>query len=254
MIEIRQFPCLSDNYGFLVRDQTSGAVAAIDTPDEIAINEALAKAGWRLTHILNTHHHQDHVGANLALKAKWRCRIIGPLGEAARIPGVDQRVGDGDVVELGESMARVIETPGHTLGHIVYWFEKDAAAFVGDTVFAMGCGRLFEGSAEQMWRSLSAIAALPEETKLYCAHEYTQSNARFALSVDRDNEALVARARAVDEARRRGEATVPTTIALERETNPFLRAASPALRGSVGMADASDAAVFAEIRKRKDVF
>jgi len=253
-IEIRQFPCLSDNYGYLVRDRATGEVAAIDTPDAEAINAALAREGWRLTHILNTHWHPDHAGGNLALKDKWGCRIIGPRGEAAKIPGVDALVGEGDMVSLGSSAARVHDTPGHTLGHIVYHFADDHAAFVGDTIFALGCGRLFEGTPAQMWESLSKIAAMPDDTELYCAHEYTQANARFALSVDAGNDALAARAKTIDALRARGAPTVPSTVAMERATNPFLRARDPSFQAALGMSGADPVAVFAEVRKRKDKF
>lgn len=253
-LDIRLFPCLKDNYGFLLRDAASGAVAAVDTPDADAIDAELARAGWRLTHVLNTHHHADHVGGNQALKARWGCRIIGPRAEAARIPGIDGAVGEGDAVRVGESVARVLETPGHTAGHVVYWFAADGAAFVGDTLFALGCGRLFEGTAEEMWASLGKIAALPEATRLYCAHEYTLANARFALSVDAENAALADRARAVDAARARGEPTVPTTVAAERATNPFLRADAPSLKRAAGLEALAGAAAFAELRRRKDVF
>lgn len=253
-IEIRQFPCLSDNYGYLVRDAETGAVAAIDTPDPAAINAALEKEGWRLTHIFNTHWHPDHAGGNLALKEKWGCEIIGPRGEAAKIPGIDRMAGEGDVVSLGASRALVRDTPGHTLGHIVYHFAEDRAAFVGDTIFAIGCGRLFEGTPAQMWDSLSKIAAWPEQTRLYCAHEYTQANARFALTVDPHNKALAERAATVDRVRAQGLPTVPTTVALERATNPFLRVRDAKLQAVLGMTGADPVAVFAEVRRRKDKF
>jgi hydroxyacylglutathione hydrolase len=203
---------------------------------------------------LNTHWHPDHAGGNLALKERWDCRIIGPAGEAAKIPGLDEAVGDGDVVSLGASRAIVRDTPGHTLGHIVFHFEGDSAAFVGDTIFALGCGRLFEGTPVQMWTSLSKIAAMPPATRLYCAHEYTQANARFAVTVDPDNKALAARAKAVDAARVKGEPTVPTSVAEELATNPFLRAREPGVQRSVGLAGADPVAVFAEVRRRKDHF
>lgn len=253
-IEIRQFPCLSDNYGYLVRDQATGAVASIDSPDPAAINAALAEEGWRLTHILNTHHHFDHAGGNLALKEKWGCRIIGPKNEAAKIPGLDQAVCEGDIVDLGQSRARVFDTPGHTLGHVIYYFAEDGAAFVGDTIFALGCGRLFEGSPEQMWNSLSKIAALPPETMLYCAHEYTQSNAGFALTADPHNRALAERAAEIDRMRAEGMPTAPSDVAIERATNPFLRAEDAGVQAAMGMTGADPVEVFAEIRRRKDSF
>ncbi|NWG91789.1 MAG: hydroxyacylglutathione hydrolase [Parvularculaceae bacterium] len=254
MIDIRQFPCLSDNYGYLVRDAATGAVATIDTPDAEAIDAALAREGWRLTHILNTHWHPDHAGGNVALKERWGCRVIGPRGEAAKIPGLDAAVGEGDIVALGRSRACVHDTPGHTLGHIIYHFPDDKAAFVGDTIFALGCGRLFEGTPGQMWSSLSKIAALPPETLLYCAHEYTQSNARFALTVDPENPALAARAAEIAELRRRGAPTVPTSVDDELQTNPFLRAQDPGVQRAVGLSGADPVAVFAEVRRRKDNF
>ncbi|MFQ5563374.1 MAG: hydroxyacylglutathione hydrolase [Parvularculaceae bacterium] len=253
-LEIRQFPCLFDNYGYLVRDLETGVVATIDTPDANAVNAALKEAGWRLTHILNTHHHWDHAGGNLALKEKWGCEVIGPRAEAEKIPGLDRVVGDGDVVAFGESKARIYDTPGHTLGHIVYHFEDDGAAFVGDTIFALGCGRLFEGTPAQMWNSLSKIAAFPGETNLYCAHEYTQANARFALTVDPENDALKKRSAEIDRLRANKIPTVPSTVAEERATNPFLRAEDPGLQAGVGMNGADPVDVFAEVRKRKDNF
>lgn len=253
-IEIRQFPCLSDNYGFLIRDQKTGAVATVDTPDADAINAELGKSGWRLTHILNTHHHWDHAGGNLALKEKWGCEIIGPKAEAARIPGIDRTVGEGDTVMFGETKAIVHDTPGHTSGHIIYHFEGDGAAFVGDTIFAMGCGRLFEGTPGEMWSSLTKIAKLPAETKLYCAHEYTKANAAFALTVDPNNDALKIRASEVDRLRAQGLPTVPTSVAEELKTNPFLRAEDAKLKAAIGMAGAEAVDVFAETRRRKDRF
>ena len=253
-IDIRQFACLADNYGYLVHDRESGATAAIDTPDPAAINAALAAEGWRLTHILNTHHHFDHAGGNLALKEKWRCEIVGPKAEAARIPGVDRAVGEGDTVDLGASRAIVRDTPGHTSGHVVYHFADDGAAFVGDTIFAMGCGRLFEGTAAQMWSSLSKIAAMPPETKLYCAHEYTKANAAFAITVDPQNDALKARVKDVDRKRAQNIPTVPTTVALELDTNPFLRAGDRALQAALDMPGAATVDVFAKTRALKDAF
>ncbi|MBC7104034.1 MAG: hydroxyacylglutathione hydrolase [Parvibaculum sp.] len=253
-LEIHQFPCLNDNYGYLVHEPVSGATAAIDTPEVKPILAALKEKGWMLTHILNTHHHFDHAGGNAELKEKTGCVVIGPKGEKDLIPGIDRAVGEGDIVELGAARARVIDVPGHTRGHIAYSFDEEHVAFVGDTLFALGCGRLFEGTAQQMWASLGKLMELPDDTVVYCAHEYTQSNARFALSVEPDNPALTARAKEIDEKRSRGEWTVPTTIGLEKRTNPFLRAASPDLRRVLGLQAAPDVDVFAETRKRKDNF
>lgn len=253
-VELRQFSCLVDNYAYLVRDRASGAVATVDTPDANAINAALEHEGWRLTHILNTHWHPDHTGGNLALKERWSCQIIGPKGEAEKIPGLDIAVGDGESVLLGAATARVYDTPGHTLGHIVFHFAEDGAAFVGDTIFALGCGRLFEGTPSQMWASLSKIAAMPLATKLYCAHEYTQSNARFALTVDPANEKLKRRVEAINAVRSRNQPTVPSTVAEELATNPFLRAADQGVQQAVGLDGGDPVSVFAEIRRRKDNF
>ena len=235
---VRQFPCLSDNYGFLARDEATGQVACIDTPDAAAILNELDRLGWRLSLILNTHWHPDHAGGNTEIKAATGAVVIGPA-EVERISPVDRKVEDGAVVELGATRFQVIGAGGHTLGHIAYYDAADQIAFVGDTLFALGCGRLFEGTPEQMWTSLSRLAALPEETTVYCAHEYTAANARFALTVD-DGPVLKARAAEVFAARERGEPTVPTTIGRERAANPFLRA--------------GDAERFARIRAAKDVF
>lgn len=253
-LTIRQFPCLRDNYGFLVHDDASGETAAIDTPEEGPINEALSRENWRLTQIWNTHWHPDHAGDNLALKKRWGCEIVGPSGERDKIPGIDRAVTGGDVVQLGGHAARVVDAPGHTLGHVMFHFEAEKVAFVGDVIFAMGCGRLFEGTPEQMWASLLKIAAWPDETVLYCAHEYTLANGRFALSVDAENEALRKRMDEVRAARERGEPTVPTRVGAERRTNPFLRAADQDFRAGLGMAGDPPAAAFAEARRRKDAF
>jgi hydroxyacylglutathione hydrolase len=253
-LEVHQFPCLADNYGYLLHDASSGATAAVDTPDADEILRQLAVKGWRLTHILNTHHHSDHAGGNLALKAKTGCTIVGPRADAARIPGMDVAVGEGDTVALGVHRAEVHDTPGHTRGHIVYHFPEARAAFVGDTLFALGCGRLFEGTPAQMWSSLQKIMRWPGDTKLYCAHEYTASNARFALTVEPQNAALRARAEAVGRLRSAGSPTVPSTLDEERETNPFLRPASADLRATIGLSSAPDVEVFARTRALKDAF
>ncbi len=249
-LQVHQFPCLSDNYGFLLRDEATGQVGCVDTPDAEAILAELGKLGWTLDLIMNTHWHPDHAGGNARLKEVTGCGIVGPQ-EVTRIAPLDRPVAEGDSVELGETRFEVIDTGGHTLGHIAYYDAADATAFVGDTLFALGCGRLFEGAPEQMWASLSKLAALPDDTLVYCAHEYTASNARFALSVDQGPE-LKARAEAVFAARERGEATVPTRIGVEKASNPFLRA--PLLKAGLGLADASDAEAFAAVRRAKDVF
>jgi hydroxyacylglutathione hydrolase len=253
-LEIHMFPCLADNYGYLLHDAESGATAAVDTPDADEILRQLDAKGWRLTHVLNTHHHSDHAGGNLALKARTGCTIVGPRADAARIPGLDVAVGEGDTVTLGAQRATVHDTPGHTRGHIVYHFAEAQVAFVGDTLFALGCGRLFEGTPGQMWSSLQKILRWPADTRLYCAHEYTASNARFALTVEPQNAALRARAEAVAKLRAAGTPTVPSTLAEEKATNPFLRAASAELRATIGLAEAPDVEVFAKTRALKDAF
>lgn len=253
-LAIHMFPCLSDNYGFLLHDAAAGVTAVIDTPDVKAINAALKEKGWKLTHIFNTHHHADHAGGNEALKAQWQCSITGAANDAARIPGIDHQVVDGERFAFGTTEVKVFEVPGHTTGHIAYYFESDKVAFVGDTIFALGCGRLFEGSPGQMWNSLQKLMRLPDDTILYCAHEYTQSNAKFALSVEPDNARLVARSKKIDELRARGLPTVPMTLAEEKATNPFLRPDSADLQKTLGLVGAPLVEVFAETRRRKDHF
>lgn len=252
MLLIHQFPCLSDNYGFLAHDPASGATATIDTPDAEEILRQAKARGWRITDIWNTHWHPDHAGGNAALKRETGARVTGPA-EVERIgEAPDRIVSEGDLVELGAAKARVLDVGGHTLGHIAYVFDADKVAFVGDAIFAMGCGRLFEGAPEQMWTSLSKIAALPRDTTLYCAHEYTEANARFALSVDAANADLQARAAQVKRRRAAGQPTVPMTLDEELRTNPFLRA--PLLKREIMMPGASDVEAFADLRKRKDNF
>jgi hydroxyacylglutathione hydrolase len=252
MLQVHQFPCLEDNYGFLVHDPVSGATATIDTPDAAEILRQAAAKGWRLTDVWNTHWHPDHAGGNAEIKAKAGALISGPA-EVVRIGDPpDTVLHEGDFVKLGQHRARVIDVGGHTLGHIAFVFDDEKIAFVGDALFAMGCGRLFEGDARQMWTSLSKIAALPDDATLYCAHEYTQSNARFAISVDPDNEALRERVAEVNAARIAGKATVPMTLRIEKATNPFLRA--PLFKTSLSMGDAHDWEAFGEVRKRKDNF
>jgi hydroxyacylglutathione hydrolase len=249
-LTVHQFPCLSDNYGFLARDDATGQTACIDTPDAGAILRELKKLGWTLSLVLNTHWHPDHAGGNAEVVAATGAKVVGPA-EVTRIAALDREVRGGDTVMLGGTRFEVIETGGHTLGHIAYHDAADRIAFVGDTLFALGCGRLFEGTAEQMWTSLQRLAALPDDTTVYCAHEYTASNARFALSVD-DDPALKARAAEVFAMRERGEPTVPTTIALEKATNPFLRA--PRLAERVGAGGEPDYKAFGAVRAAKDNF
>ena len=251
-LQIHQFPCLSDNYGFLIHDEKEGKTATIDTPDADAILKALDEKGWSLDYIFNTHHHFDHTGGNEALKDKTGCRIYGPLGEKARIPQLDEALQEDDVVRLGRAHAKVIEVPGHTAGHIAYYFADDGVAFVGDTLFVLGCGRLFEGTAEEMWHSLSKLRALPDETRIYCAHEYSAANARFALSLTPDDAAVRARKEDIDSLRAKGLATVPTDIGREKAANPFLRADEESFARALQMKGAPPVQVFAETRQRKD--
>lgn len=251
-LDIEQFDCLPDNYAVLIHDEETGATASIDAPDADAILDRLKAKGWMLTHLLITHHHGDHTGGNLRLKEATGCTIIGPESEAERIPGIDRGVGEGDTIAFGAFEIRVLDTPGHTLGHVTYWIPEAHAAFVGDTLFAMGAGRVFEGNAEMMWGSLKKIMELPRDTEIYCGHEYTAANARFALTVDPDNAALQNRAKEVDQLRAKGLATLPTRLDRELETNPFLRPHVSAIRAKLGMPFAPDWKVFAEIRERKN--
>ncbi len=221
-----RIPVLSDNYVWLARESESGEVLVVDPAVAAPVLAKAHELGWTITQIWNTHWHPDHVGGNAEIKAATGCLITGPAAEAERIPTLDVQVNGGDVVPFGKASALVIDVPAHTAGHIAFHFAQDEIVFVGDTLFAMGCGRLFEGSAAQMFDNMQRLAALPDSTTVYCAHEYTQSNGRYALVAEPENEALVARMATVDAMRLRAEATVPTTIGLERATNPFMRAAS----------------------------
>ncbi|MHB2267024.1 hydroxyacylglutathione hydrolase [Aliihoeflea sp. PC F10.4] len=251
-LQVEQFMCRTDNFGILIRDEDTGEVVLIDAPEEGSILDAIERTGWTPSVLFVTHHHSDHVEANLALKDRFGLKIVGPKAEASKIPGIDETVAEGSALTFGGKPVRVIETPGHTAGHVSYYFEEAGIAFTADTLFALGCGRLFEGDAATMHASLSKLAALPDETIVYCGHEYTLSNARFALTVDPQNAALKERAAKIEALRADGKPTLPTTIGLEKQTNPFLRPHDPAIRKTLGMESASDAAVFAEIRKRKD--
>jgi hydroxyacylglutathione hydrolase len=253
-LTVHQFPCLGDNYGYLIHDEENDLTAAIDTPEAGKIEEALEAKGWKLTHILNTHHHYDHSGGNEELKNKWGCVIVGSKSDAARIPGIDEQVGDGDTYTFGNHTAKVLDVSGHTQGHIAYYFEADQILFSGDALFALGCGRLFEGSAEQMWTSLQKLIALPDDTTVYCAHEYTQSNAKFALTVEPQNSELQERVKVIDELRSANKPTVPSNLGVEKRTNPFLRPMSSDLQETLGMTTAPLVDVFAETRLRKDSF
>lgn len=252
MLEIHQFPCLSDNYGFLVHDPASGETTCIDTPDADAYLREASARGWQITQIWNTHWHPDHAGGNEAIKAATGCKITAPAGDAAKIAGVDRTVQNGDTVSLGAFTGHVIDVGGHTMGHIAYHLPEADVAFVGDSVFALGCGRMFEGTAPQFWASLSRIKALPPQTSLYCAHEYTASNARFALHADPGNAELEAYAAEVNARRERGEWTVPTTLEKELTTNPFLRADDPVIQARWGGNGPSE--TFAALRAAKDSF
>ena len=252
-LEIQQIPALRDNYIYLLREPKSGAVGAVDPSVAAPVLAALESRGLKLTHVINTHHHPDHTGGNLELKAATGAIIVGPLADKGRIPGIDVAVGDGDTFKFGDEAATVFDVPGHTRGHIAYWFKDSQALFSGDTLFLMGCGRLFEGTPQQMWSSLSKLKALPPATRVYCGHEYTQANARFALTVEPKNADLVARAQRVDAVRAAGQSTVPGTLADELATNPFLRADVPDLQRAMG-APGDAVATFAAIRKAKDVF
>ncbi len=254
-LQIEHVMCLRDNYVWLLKEPTAGTVAAVDPSEAGPVGAALKRLGWRLTHILNTHHHADHTGGNLALKEASGCKIVGPRADRDRIPGIDLALGEGDTYWFGAEMGRIFDIPGHTRGHIAFWFAQSSALFCGDTLFTLGCGRLFEGTPAQMWDSLGKLRRLPGQTRVFCGHEYTQANARFALNLDPDNAALRARASAVDAARAKGLATVPASLAEECATNPFLRADRPELARAVGLGPGADpVGVFAAIRAAKDRF
>ncbi len=253
-LDIRIVPVLSDNYVYLAHDPETETCAAVDPAVAEPVLKALDELGWRLTHVLCTHHHMDHIGGNLEVKQATGCTIVGARRDAARIPGIDVEVGEDETLAFGSQTARVFEVPGHTSGHIAYWFENSAALFSGDTLFSLGCGRLFEGTPEQMWSSLRKLRGLPDATRVYCGHEYTNSNVDFALSIDPDNDALKKRADEVLALREAGKPSIPSILAEEKAINPFLRADDPAMQEAVGLAGRDPVSVFAEIRRRKDRF
>ena len=253
-LDLHHFICRQDNYGVLLHDSVTGLTASIDAPEASAIEQELDRKGWKLSHILTTHHHVDHVEGNLALKRKWNARIIGPQGEASQIPGIDLGVADGESYEFAGREVKVIATPGHTKGHIVLHLPQEQLLFAGDTLFALGCGRVIEGTLPEMWASLDKLRKLPPETVFHCGHEYTEANARFALTIEPGNAALAARAKKITAQRAKGEMTLPGTIGGELATNVFLRPESTEVRAVLGMPSADKAEVFAEIRKRKDTF
>jgi hydroxyacylglutathione hydrolase len=246
------FPCLSDNFGVLLHDPQTGATASIDAPEAAPVEAALQKTGWRLTDILVTHHHADHTAGIGELKAKHKCRVVAPRGEKQPIAHVDEKVGEGDAVKVGGLTGRVIDTPGHTAGHISYYFPADKLAFVGDTLFSIGCGRVIEGTPEMMWQSLLKLRGLPDDTRIYCGHEYTQANIRFARTIEPDNAVLAARQKEVAALRAERRPTIPSPLGQEKAANPFLRADLPELAKSVGLVGEPAWKVFAEIRERKN--
>jgi hydroxyacylglutathione hydrolase len=250
--EIRLFTCLTDNFGYLIHDPATKATASIDAPEAAPIIKALEREGWTLTDILVTHHHGDHVGGIAELKQKYQCRVVAPHEKSAKIAHVDVRVQEGDAVKVGGLTARVLETPGHTLDHVSYVFDSEKALFAADTLFSIGCGRVFEGTYPMMWDSLLKLRALPDDFNLYCGHEYTAANVKFALTVEPDNAALKARAEQVTRLRAGNKPTIPVTLGDEKKANVFLRADEPSVAAGVRMKDRGAAEVFAELRERKN--
>jgi hydroxyacylglutathione hydrolase len=250
--EIRLFSCLNDNFGYLIHDPATTATASIDAPEAGPIVKALEREGWTLTDILVTHHHHDHVGGVAELKQKYNCRVVAPHDKSAKIANVDLRAGHGDVVKVGGLLARVLETPGHTLDHVSYVFDNEKAVFAADTLFSIGCGRVFEGTYPMMWDSLLKLRALPDDFKLYCGHEYTASNTKFALTIEPENPVLKARAEEVKRQREANKPTIPTLLGEEKKANVFLRADEPSVAASVRMKDRSAAEIFGELRERKN--
>ena len=253
-LQIELVPCLSDNYAYLVHDPEEGVCAIVDPSEPGPVKAALERHGLKLTHILNTHHHFDHTGGNIPLKQEFGATVVGPEKDRDRIPAIDIGVDESAPFMFGSHRARILEIPAHTRAHIAFVFEEDEAAFTGDTLFAMGCGRLFEGTPEMMWDSLSKLMALDGRMAVYCGHEYTLNNGRFALTLEPGNADLQARMADVQQVRAKNLPTIPSTIDLEKRTNPFLRPNSTEIRHTLNMAGASDVEVFGEMRRRKDSF
>jgi hydroxyacylglutathione hydrolase len=253
-VEINILPALNDNYIYVFLDRDQGAVGLVDPGEAGPIVREIERRGWRPSVIFNTHHHDDHIAGDLQMKTRYRCPVIGPAAEWTKIPELDVGFNDGDTYEFGGQTIQVISTPGHTRGHCVFYLPAADALFCGDTLFSLGCGRLFEGTPGQMWDSLSRLMALPDRTRLYCGHEYTQANARFALSIEPENHELRARVLEIETQRASRLPTVPTTLGQEKATNPFLRVNEPAVRAALGMERASPVEVFTELRHRKDRF
>ncbi|MDU9002336.1 hydroxyacylglutathione hydrolase [Sedimentitalea todarodis] len=253
-LEIFTIPCLNDNYAFVAHDAGSGETALVDVPEAAPILAVLKQRGWTLSHVLLTHHHPDHVQGLNEVLTMHPAKVVGAAADAHRLPPLDMAVAEGDTVQVGGEIGHVLDVSGHTVGHIAFHFPESRAVFTADSLMALGCGRLFEGTPAQMWNSLSKLAALPSDTVVYSGHEYTEANGSFAQTVDPDNPDLAARIKDIAEARARSEPTVPSLLSLELATNPFLRATDPRVQENVGMSGADPVDAFAEIRKRKDRF
>jgi hydroxyacylglutathione hydrolase len=253
-LQVELVPVLSDNYIYLAHEPETGATAVVDPAEAKPALEAAEAKGWTISHILNTHHHGDHTGGNREVQQATGAPIAGPSYDAERIPGIDVRLSEGDTYSVGNAVAKVIFTPGHTRGHVSFWFERENALFSGDTLFALGCGRLFEGDAATMWQSLQKLRQVPDSTRIYCGHEYTRTNARCALQLDPDNAKLQEYARVIDSLRDAEQPTLPAQMGMERDTNPFLRADDPALAQAMAMPGADPVDVFAKAREIRNGF
>ena len=253
-VEVVTVPCLNDNYAYLVRDEGTGQVALVDAPEARPIIEALDERGWQLDQIWITHHHGDHIDGVEELRERYHPTVVGHVKDRARLPKLDKELSEGERVSLGETVARVVDVSGHTIGHIAFILDADKVAFTADSLMALGCGRVFEGTHAMMWESLSKLMDLSPETKVYSGHNYGQANGRFALSIEPENDALRERIERIKQADEKGVPIVPATLEEELATNPFLRATEPSVKAAVGLEGADDAAVFGEVRRRKDAF